>query len=377
MTDAQATPNPIEGDIAQTVFITPIGPNTYSYFDIDLVQVNGVSVPFTVTSNVQFQITIPAGPFEVFQLIAFGNRQPPAPPTQPYLVATATFTRITPPPPPSTNATADPDDIYTDGGQFVTVCASETPLLPYSSITLVSITSQGQGFNTTSFGVSGNCFTVTIPTGVNFIAGPGLISGFNGSNQLVARAEITWIIPCLAPQTKILMADGTQKAICEIKRGDEVRGDVTDANVVYKVSRVNVLQYAPDAICDVVVIEPGALGENTPSDTLRLTGYHPIIYKGARREARCFRNIDGATLHKDVVLASVIEPEAKGDLFMYDLQFDFDAQYVAENTLVQSRSPWYEGTPLPRDLYFDASLYRDERTTSTLNHPLPFYNNVL
>ena len=45
---------------------------------------------------------------------------------------------------------------------------------------------------------------------------------------------------------------------------------------------------------------------------------------------------------------------------LYDLQFDDDGSYVAENVMIQSRSPWSDLTPLPKNLYYDDTRYQPE-----------------
>lgn len=219
---------------------------------------------------------------------------------------------------------------------------------------------------------------------INNLTNPGFSIGetvyirgyrFTDEFQLISEATFVFELPCLRGDTKVLMADGTEKEIRDIIRGDLVRGDLTDDSIVYKVSRVNVLPYTAGSTCDLVVIAPGALGENMPNQTLHITGWHPILYKGARRPAKCFRNVDGVTFHENALASTVMDLD--GERFVYDLQFEFDGQYVAQNTLVMSRSPWYEGSPLPKDMYFDQSLYREERTGDTLNHPVAYDNTVL
>lgn len=183
-------------------------------------------------------------------------------------------------------------------------------------------------------------------------------------------------IPCLAPKTRVLMADGTLKQIQDVKRGDYVAGDLK-GQVSFRVSRVTQQDYRAEDVSNVVVFSPGSIAQNMPAQELRITGYHPILYKGARREASCFRNMDGVKFHPGALVSSVFERNNQGVLAVYDLQFDFDAQYVAEGVLVQSRSPWYKGSPLPRELYFQQESYRKWCTSGTINHPLPMAHDLL
>ena len=55
---------------------------------------------------------------------------------------------------------------------------------------------------------------------------------------------------------------------------------------------------------------------------------------------------------------------------LYDLQFDHDGQYVAEGVILQSRSPRSDRTPLPKELYFDQSLWIEDVTWDCFDHNL-------
>lgn len=195
---------------------------------------------------------------------------------------------------------------------------------------------------------------------------------------VIGRATFTTVIVCLAPDTKVTMADGTQKPIKSVMRGDWVVSDATNPSVVSRVSRVNATPYNKRDRCNMAIIEPNALGSNVPSEPLRLTSFHPIIYQGARRPASSFAKMKGVKYLEDCEMASVMDHQNTESLFVYDLQFDYDGQYLANNTLVQSRSPWHHIAPLPRELFFDRSLYRgNARTHDTLNHPLPYDATLL
>lgn len=212
----------------------------------------------------------------------------------------------------------------------------------------------------------------SFPSGTGTVAVSVLI--FEPSRQILGAANFTYgPIPCLAPNTKILMADGTEKEIQLIERGENVFGDLARTKV-FRVSRVVTFAYDFHQQHTMVTFAPNSIIGNT--DVLRMTGYHPVIFNGVRREARCFANVPGVNVGVQLV-RSIMDPEETGNHCVYDLQFDFEGQYVAEGALLQSRSPCYRDDPLPKHLYFDQSCYTEQRTTGTLNHPYPMDNAPL
>jgi len=82
----------------------------------------------------------------------------------------------------------------------------------------------------------------------------------------------------------------------------------------------------------------------------------------------------------------LLEKQVIGDLlesiddtvYLYDLQFEVDGYYLANNTLVQSRSPNSFRTPLPKELYFNEELYSDKQVNDfQTNHDLPLITDKI
>lgn len=262
--------------------------------------------------------------------------------------------------------TVTPNSGLTTGGEEVTITAPSAGTGTIESITF--------GANEVlSFSVVDNdTITVTTPPGE---AGEVLVK-ITYDNGCPRYGSYTYVIPCLAPTTRILMANGTYKEIQDIRRGDMVAGDKRRTES-FRVSRVNTVTFTPKCKCEMVEIAPGALDADSPTQPLRLTGYHPIIFKGCRRPASCFVRMSGVKHFKNDLVLDVMGTTREGDMKVFDLQFDFDGQYVAEGVEVQSRSPFYIHTPLPRELYFDESQYRTLRVHSTVNHPLAMDASLL
>jgi hypothetical protein len=173
---------------------------------------------------------------------------------------------------------------------------------------------------------------------------------------------------CLDGSTLILLGDGSTKPIREIQRGDLVSANL-DCSIVHRVSRL-VKQYQhPLAYIDVIVFEPNSISPGQPQNRLIISQGHPIFYRGCRYIASCFEGLHGVKRYNvGYDVHDVLNVDSNGNYYYYDLQFDDDGTFVAEGIIVQSRSPWSHLTPLPKELYFDESLYREERTEDSIHH---------
>lgn len=178
------------------------------------------------------------------------------------------------------------------------------------------------------------------------------------------------LLVCVAKDTKVMMLDRSERNIQDVRRGDLVLAR-PDGDEVNRVARVNMMQVDGRAPLDIIRIDSKHLGTTHP---LLITGNHPIIYDAARRPARCFRKFEGVKQfgRKSNIQAKDILPrESDGSFKVYDLQFEKDASYVANGLTVQSRSPRSDITPLPKELYFDQSLWTEKVVWDVLSHPLP------
>ena len=178
-----------------------------------------------------------------------------------------------------------------------------------------------------------------------------------GMNILTAK-----VILCLHPDTLILLSDGNYKRIADLQRGDYVAGDI-GMEKIYRISNIPISSYSPKQRMNMAILEPGCLGNNYPFQKTIMTEGHPIFYNDKRRPALCFRNFLGIDFQDQVEGYKLLPISERGTVDLYDLQFDVDGTFVANGLQVQSRCPRSICTPLPKELYFDQSLYRDELTT--------------
>ena len=213
-----------------------------------------------------------------------------------------------------------------------------------------------------------------LPTTVDFTLPAGLPVG---SYQLyvvvngVPSAPFQFIVPCVAGNTKILMASGEYRRIDQLKRGDLIAVDKS-LDKTMKVARINKDGYEPHRLIEIMKFSKGCLGKNMPCDDVIITGGHAIFYQGARREAREFKDIKGVKYYPSIRADEILPIDELGNCCLYDIQFEDDGYYFASGMKIQSRSPFSIFTPLPKDLYFDQSLYTEERTYNSLHHDIPF-----
>lgn len=197
------------------------------------------------------------------------------------------------------------------------------------------------------------------------------------SATLIANILSSTLV-CLGHGTKVLMADGTEKEIQDIDRGDIVRGDV-EGKVLHKVARKLDLPVDGDNYINIAIIEVDALGKGVPHTPTIISGNHPVVYQNARRPVRFLKGSKGIAYHekKDkITLAKEVVPKSPKDskYYLYDLQFDHDGTYIANGLTVQSRSPYSDITPLPKDLYFEPEKYwkgENVKNWDSLDHEIP------
>ena len=164
---------------------------------------------------------------------------------------------------------------------------------------------------------------------------------------------------CVAHDTQILLADGTTKAIHNIKRGDRIAGDL-NRNTANKVARVIYNRMPGITPVSLVKITKDAIGVNQPTTDLILTSGHPILYNDKLYRAKSFRKLPGVTYcssHKTT--ASDILPinKKKNKYVLYNIQYEHDGFYVANGLIVNSVPPLSSIMPLPKNLYFNKKLY--------------------
>jgi uncharacterized repeat protein (TIGR01451 family) len=166
-------------------------------------------------------------------------------------------------------------------------------------------------------------------------------------------------VPCVVKDTMIAMQDGTQKPIQSI-----VRGDIISSGLV--VARLCETKIPTATVNDIMIFKPNSLGFGCPQKELTITDNHPIIYNGARRPARCFMDFIGVTHMK------------RNDIpILYDIQFEHDGTYIANGVVIQSCSPCSTLNPLPKELYFDQSLYSEEIVWDNYNQSMRLLTDKL
>jgi len=175
------------------------------------------------------------------------------------------------------------------------------------------------------------------------------------------------------------MANGQTKLIQDIKRGDVVSSDpfFTNSHVVAYVENT---KYSANAKVHMCEFYPNCLDQNIPSNTLLITSGHPIIHHATktRRPAHVLAKYSNSKIHESIQIGDIVEPlenDADRPYQLWDLQFETVGSYVANGVTIQARHPRSNLTPLPKELYFDQSLYTDKIVDdfdSEFEYPLIF-----
>lgn len=152
---------------------------------------------------------------------------------------------------------------------------------------------------------------------------------------------------CFGADTLILMGDNTYKFIKDIERGEEIIQDI-ETNSKAIVSNV----YKTTLCTEYVSIPAGLLGN---SNDVICTKLHPIWVNNNTRRIYA-KDLEGVELISGM-----------GDF--YNLQFDDEGSFIADNIKVDSLSPYHKYSPLPEHLFRDSSKYIKYKKVKDENDP--------
>jgi uncharacterized repeat protein (TIGR01451 family) len=174
------------------------------------------------------------------------------------------------------------------------------------------------------------------------VTNTAIVTALDTADQEVSMSVKLNTVPCVVRDTMILMMDDTLKPIQDIQRGDWVAPN-------HQVARLCETVVPTATVNDLMILKAHCLADGLPNRDLLITSNHPIFYEGARRPAWCFKDLVGVSQVK------------RNDIpMLYDLQFEHDGSYIASGIEIQSCSPYSFINPLPKELYFDQSLYSNE-----------------
>ena len=185
---------------------------------------------------------------------------------------------------------------------------------------------------------------------------------------------------CVFKNSLVTMSDGHTKSIQSVTHGDEVlvsKKIKTNNNFqdMYwskmLVSRLVIQTITPNQTVSFVIFKKDCLGTNKPSNDLYITANHPLLYKNTRVPAKYFSDMVGVIFHDKVRAGDHLPIDNDGLIRLYDIQFDDDEFYQANDVVIQSRSPRSMDTPMPIDYYYNRELYTDEVVWDTYDNPVP------
>ena len=192
-----------------------------------------------------------------------------------------------------------------------------------------------------------------------------------GSAAVTGSAQgLISTIVCVATNTQIEISKNVTIPIQNLRRGDYVLGSDNETHRIAKILRSKL---HGSYLIDIVKIPKDAITKSQPNNDLLISGWHPILYQGVRKPAKCFANFPGVSHWFHTIQASEIIP--MDDNFdgysMFNLQFDHEVLFKANGLWIQAVSPHSAITPLPRKLFWDTTyidrpLTNESHITETL-----------
>lgn len=149
---------------------------------------------------------------------------------------------------------------------------------------------------------------------------------------------------CVGAETKILMGDGSYKAIKDIRKNDVVIQDIETGSTSV-VSKVYTTQFGGE----MVKIPAGLIGNK---EDVIISKLHPIWMNNNKR-----------IYAKDLKGVEIIEGIAE----LYNLQFDEEGTFIADGIKIDSLSPYHKHYPLSKELFFDINKYIEGRKVKNEN----------
>ena len=158
---------------------------------------------------------------------------------------------------------------------------------------------------------------------------------------------VKFLTLCFHEDTYIKMHDGTEKQICDLKRGDLI---LTKDGVAKPLARLIVTKYINKKF---TCFEKDSLSEGIPNRKFNITPYHTILYKGSQY-------IYSGEFAKSDLFPGVGYKMSETGLY-YHLQFETHEVVIANGMEVTSL-PYntnHAQLYLPKNLYFDESKYNE------------------
>lgn len=180
---------------------------------------------------------------------------------------------------------------------------------------------------------------ITIPKNTYFILGitgpnAGAPAAYAKTGMLIVSGLPTATGLCVGADTKILMGDGSYKAIKDIKRNDVVIQDIETGSTSI-VSKVYTTQFGGE----MVKIPAGLIGNK---EDMIISKLHPIWLNNNKR-----------IYAKDLKGVEIIQGIAE----LYNLQFDDEGTFIADGVKIDSLSPYHKYYPLQKEFFFDVNKY--------------------
>jgi hypothetical protein len=180
--------------------------------------------------------------------------------------------------------------------------------------------------------------------------------------QFIAMAFTDDNAACILEDTRILLSNGQWKKVQDLKRGDSIAGKDGSALPLCRLITKDI----STSKVEFILIPKDAISPGLPINDLYCCKHHYFLYNDKLYAAESFLSFPGTKRITGYGKQVLSKPR------MYDLQFETEGFYIAEGLLCPSRSPYDADDPLPRELFFDQSLFRPNIPKSQLDHLLGF-----
>jgi hypothetical protein len=167
---------------------------------------------------------------------------------------------------------------------------------------------------------------------------------------------------CVLEDTRILLSNGQWKKVQDLIRGDSIACKDGSSLPLCRL----IIRDISECDVDFIFIPKDAIARGLPMNDLYCCKHHYFLYNDKLYSAGSFLSFPGVKRIQG--LGKEVLPKHR----MYDLQFETEGFYIAEGLLCPSRSPYDADDPLPRELFFDQSLFRPNIPKSQLDHLLGF-----
>lgn len=156
---------------------------------------------------------------------------------------------------------------------------------------------------------------------------------------VIANGIFSNLLPCVARDTLILMDDGKETPISNLKVGDCISSGVNEPKS-YVISKVVEKKMPGNFKPSIMKFENNSLGEYKPHTDLIISSGHKIIHNDMIKRARFYSKNPGVKFwRKNTPVEQLLPVNEDGSYSLFNLQFDSEGSFVANGVVIESIPP--------------------------------------